>query len=389
MAYDIKQAANALNDLFQQATGADAVAIVDNESFLAVANTMLDAGWDKVTGAINNVLTRTLFDTTPYSRKLVSMHRSAAEYGMYTRQIHVADSEAEDSLVYANTSAAGVDMYRAKNPVLKTTFIGGGGVHMRKMKISDHQFKTAFTGPEEFMRFMTMLQVNFTNQIEQTHELEARSTLCTYIAGKIALGGYHVIYLLDEYNLETGQTLDTTTVKHPDNYPEFVKWMFARMNIASDRLTERTELYHVSPGGIKTRRFVPKDRQHMYIYGEWAHNIGPRVLGDVYHPERLSIPKAEVVNFWQGMQEPSSFMATAKYPDPTTGKVVVGDDIIRDDVVAVIADRDVMGLTTIDQRAVNTPFNAAGRYYVQYAHFTDRTYVDHFAPGVVFCMTES
>ena len=380
----ILQASTILNELNAQATGAQPVAIVDTTSFMAVANTLLVHGVDMISGAVDNLLSRTLFSTRPYSRKLVTMHKTTEEFGIFKRRLHVADEEAEDSEVYADTSLAGVDMFRAKTPKIATTYIHGGGVHTRKLKVYDHQFNTAFSSPSELLGFMSMLQQNFTDLIEQTHEQEARATLANYMAAKYHMGGAHCIYLLDEYNAETGQTLTRVTVKHPDNFPAFIKWAYARINYVSSLLTERSELYHVKPG-IDTKRHTPKDLQHLYLLNEFAVQIGTRVKGDVYHPEFLNIPTAEVVNYWQGIMEPSRIHTNARYT-LDTGREAPAVAVDTDNIIGMLCDKDALGMTTIDTAMISTPVNAAGRYTVKHAHFTDRTYCDFNAQAVVFAL---
>ena len=63
-----KQAATLLNSIQQQATGQAALVATDIHSFISCASTTLATGYDPVINAINQVLTRTIFSTRPYSR---------------------------------------------------------------------------------------------------------------------------------------------------------------------------------------------------------------------------------------------------------------------------------------------------------------------------------
>lgn len=59
------QLATVLNSIVSQATGATAQAVVDTSTFVNVAQTALKTGYDPLSTAISQVLSRTIFLLVP------------------------------------------------------------------------------------------------------------------------------------------------------------------------------------------------------------------------------------------------------------------------------------------------------------------------------------
>ena len=64
-----EDAAAILNNIRKQVTGETAAAPINTSQFVSVANTVLQAGYDPVMGAITQMVSRTIFSIRPYNRK--------------------------------------------------------------------------------------------------------------------------------------------------------------------------------------------------------------------------------------------------------------------------------------------------------------------------------
>ena len=64
-----EDAAAILNNIRKQVTGETAAAPINTSQFISVANTVLQAGYDPVMGAITQMVSRTIFSIRPYNRK--------------------------------------------------------------------------------------------------------------------------------------------------------------------------------------------------------------------------------------------------------------------------------------------------------------------------------
>lgn len=378
------QIASILNSVNQQATGRTGIAVTNTAEFVSVANTTLLSGYDNVINAISQVLSRTIFSIRPYNRKFGGLFMNEIQFGSHVRKLTVVESDAQNDT--SKTLADDTyDMYRVnKKQVLQTNFYGAN-VYKRWVTIYRHQLKEAFSGPDQFGSFISMILQNVSDQIEQDHENLARMTVANFIGGKIAANS-NVIKLVTEYNDATGLELDSDTVKSPENFVPFMKWAWARIKTVSDLMTERSEYFHINVDGKPVSRHTPKERQKMYMYAAEVNNMEASVLSSVFHDNYLRGVEFETVNFWQSIETPMGIRIAPSYMKADGTVATAEGEITQSNVFGVLFDEEAMGITTIDQWTSTTPFNSDGGYSNTFWHFTDRYYNDFTENGVVFLL---
>lgn len=378
------QIATILNSVNQQATGRTDMVVTNTSEFVSVATTTLLSGYDNVINAISQVLSRTIFSIRPYNRKFSGLFMSEVEFGSHIRKLTAVDDDAKNDT--SKTLADDTyDMYKVnKKNVLQTNFYGAN-VYKRWVTIYRHQLKEAFSGPDQFGSFISMILQNVSDQIEQDHENLARMTVANFIGGKIAANN-NVIKLVTEYNEVTGLQLDSDTVKKPENFVPFMKWAWARIKTVSDMMTERSEMFHINVDGKPVARHTPKERQKMYMYAAEVNNMEASVLSSVFHDNYLKGVEFETVNFWQSIQTPMGIRVTPSYMKDDGTIAVAEAEIAQSNVFGVLFDEEAMGITVIDQWTSTTPFNSDGGYSNTFWHFTDRYYNDFTENGVVLLL---
>ena len=378
------QIATILNSVNQQATGRSDMVVTNTSDFVSVATTTLLSGYDNVINAISQVLSRTIFSIRPYNRKFSGLFMSEVAFGSHIRKLTAVDSDAQED-TSKTLSANTYDMYRVnKKLVLQTNFYGAN-VYKRWVTIYRNQLKEAFTGPEQFGSFISMILQNVSDQIEQDHENLARMTVANFIGGKIAANN-NVIKLVSEYNDVTGLQLDSDTVKQPENFVPFMKWAWARIKTVSDMMTERSEMFHINVDGKPVSRHTPKERQKMYMYAAEVNNMEASVLSSVFHDNYLRGVEFETVNFWQSIKTPMGIRVAPSYMKEDGTVETAEEEIVQSNVFGVLFDEEAMGITVIDQWTSTTPFNSDGGYSNTFWHFTDRYYNDFTENGVVFLL---
>ena len=384
----IDQASTVLNAIVAQATGNTAIATADTKDFVTVAQTGLLVGYDPLLAAISQVLSRTIFSVRPYTRKFKSLEADAITYGNHVRKLNIADKAAVNDDRLPLTDGLAVDQQKvSKPPVLQTNFYGAQ-TYQRQYTIFKDQLDTAFSSPEEFARFISMVVQNVSDMIEQDHEQFARMTVANYIGGVLSgpNAATQVVHLLTEYNTATGLSLTATTVMQPANYPAFVKWAFARIAALSALLTERSEVFHTNVTGKPIQRHTPESEQRVYLYAPSKFGIESRVLADTYHDNYLSMAKHEAVNFWQSIKTPDTINVKPTWMKADGTLQSASNAVVQAAVFGVIFDRETMGYTTVNQWSSPAPFNAAGGYTNVFYHFTDRHWVEYTENGIVLLM---
>lgn len=396
-----EQISTVLNDITQQATGQKSIAAVDTSQFVAQATTTLQTGYDRVIGSISQVLDKTIFSTRPYSAKFKGLRKTNQQWGNHVRKLTMIDDEWEDDERITTTNADGsaVDMYKIKKgKVLQTNFYGGQVFQRHRTYFKD-QLDQAFRSPEELGQFVAMYTQNTMDMIEQCHENMARMCIANMIGAKniwqknsdstdeqyAEYTGLHVVKLVTMYNDENGTQLTADTVKQADNFVKFYKWACAKIMSFSDKMTERSAMYHVNIKNKIVMRHTPKSRQQLYVYSPDARLIDTTVLSDTYHNEFLKLNTYEKLNFWQNIETPSGVSVKPSLIIPD-GTVFTGENEVISNVFAVLTDEESMGLTTIRQWSSTTPFNSAGGYWNVFYHFTDRYWNDMTENCLVFVL---
>lgn len=382
----INQLATVLNSIVQQATGAKVMTPTDTSSFISVAQMGLMAGYDSLLQAITQVMSYTIFSTRPYYAKMVGLQRDARKWGNHIRKLNMIDSGWEQDNRFEFENGDSVDMYKIKKPeVLQTNFYGQN-VWKRRVTIFRDQLDTAFSSPEEFGRFMTMVMTNISDMGEQCKEMTARYVINNLMAGKIDTDAKSCIHLLTEYNTETGLSLTGQTVYQPDNYGGFIRWVYGRMATLSDKMTDRSQRWHVNITGKELSRHTPVNKQQLYVYSPIINRIRSTVLSDTYHETFLRMDTTERVSFWQSDDAGAKIEITPSVLDADTGNVVTGNAVTQDNVFGVLMDYEAAGITVVDNWMARTPFNADGGYSNIFWHSKERFWNDFTENAIVLLM---
>ena len=395
-----EQSATLIAALHAQVTGISSIAPTDTASFISMAQATLQAGYEPVLNAIGQVLGRTLIAVRPYSRKFKGLEMSRERWSGITRKINFGENALDpyaaldpDQIgdpTFDLTDGASIDQYVVKKPkVLETVYVGQN-VYESSYTIFTKQLDTAFRSPEEFGAFMSGLMTHFSNEREQYLESMSRAILCNLIGAKKVLDDagvdLQIIDLLKEYNTATGQSLTTTTVKLPANYPAFTKWCYAYIQHVSELFTERTEMYQRPLTSFKIMRHTPKADQRLFMDADFLAHMTAEVLADTYHDNFLRYSEVEAVNFWQASMNPNEVNVKPVYLNGDCEYVNATDPVDVKEIVGVLMDRDAAGYNLADDDLVASPYNAKGQYYNLYNHVRIQLQNDLTEKAVVFCI---
>lgn len=378
-----EQAATLLNAINQQVTGRASIAPTDTSGFVSMATTTLQAGYDPVIQAISQIVGKTIFSVRPYSRKFAGLQVDNQKFGAITRKLSIADKDFENDSSFALVDGQSVDPWIVNKPnVLQTNFYGAN-VFCKSYTIFKDQLDNAFSGPEQFGEFITMVTQNASDMIEQSHESLARATICNMITGVSAsvTNGYRnardVVHLLSEYNALTGLNLTATTVYQPANFKAFMQFVYARVAELTEMMTERTQLYQTVINNKPVMRHAPLNRQKVYLYAPARYRAEMMAIADVYHDNYLTMADTESVNFWQSSQTPAQINAKPVYIDSDGAVEEASAAVSLAQVFGVVFDDEAAGYTVVNQWTAQTPMNPRAGYSTVYHHFTDRYWTDY------------
>lgn len=390
------QLSTVLTEIVNQATGVKNSAPVDTGSFVSVANTALKTGYDPLTTAISQVLSRTIFSVRPYTRKFKGLNVSNQRYGNHVRKLLTIDKPFEDDDRFKLVDGQSIDQYQVNKPkVLQTNFYGAQ-VYQKSLTIFKDQLDCAFSSPDEFASFISMIMQNASDMIEQAHEETARTAINNLLSGIYRAeteasasglaksnGGQRAVNLLALYNQQNGTSLKVNDIFRTANFEGFVKFAFSTINTIADLMTDRNSLFCSQLTNYTIIRHTPKSKMKFYLYTDLVNKINSEVFSSIFNPDFLKTVDFESVNFWQSALSPSSVNCKPSMLKKD-GVISAGIGITISNVLGVLFDEEAAGYTTVNEWSQPSPFNARGGYYNQFWHFTDRYWNDFTENAVVF-----
>ena len=147
-----------------------------------------------------------------------------------------------------------------------------------------------------------------------------------------------------------------------------------RMNSALDMIQDASELYN--DGSMVT--FTPREDARLRVLSQVQRRLETNVLYAAFHDKFVDIPEGyTTLNFWQAAQTPMD--VNIKRPSDGVATTV-------SNVIAILHDRDAMGVYKIDEEVLTSPVNAAGMYYNQYWHEKQLRFIDLSENGMIFTL---
>ncbi len=379
-----EQAAALLNSIRQQVTGKTSIAATTTADFISAATTTLQAGYDPVLNTITQMISRTIFSIRPYNRKFAGIQADAERWGSITRKLSIADKDFAQDERFDLVDGESIDMYKVNKPEILQTNFYGQNVFSKDYTIFKDQLDNAFKGPDEFGRFMALVTGNVSDMVEQAHESMARLTICNFIGGKYAKSA-DVIHLITEYNTATGEELTDETYQAPDNFPNFIKWVYARIATLTQLMTERSSKFQCNVTGKDVNRHSLLSDQKVYMMAPLLNAINSRVLADAYHDDFLRFSDVEAVNYWQAIDTPDEIKVTPVMMQ-SDGSVATESAQTLAGVAGVIFDVEALGYTVIHNWSATTPFNIKGGYWNTNHVFTERYWNDFMEKGIILML---
>lgn len=406
-----EQSAGVLQSIVNQMGGINGNTVsVDTTNYVSVGQTALKTGYDPLLGAISQVLTKTIFSVRPYNAKLSSMFVDSTQWGAITRKINYLDRPIDslnESFPAKSTGTVeplvdktSVDMYKIKKVATSQLNFYGENVYQDHITFFGKQLEAAFTDPAQMAQFWSGAITQLMNKLEMFKDGVARATLLNMMAGRLKMNEQNgtIIHLLTEYKAQTGNTTITAANwKSQAQVEPFARWLDARLKTLIGLMSERSTLYHsqvpfvgrdtvVSDEEPKLYRATNNNDMKMYMLADVVNTIDSEVLNTFIADYNKILGDFTPINYWQNIQKPGDIDVTSVTMNPTTGAAENQENLKQSNIIGFIADRDALGVTLMDNYSLNTPMNAAGRYYNQYIGTVAKWWNSFDENFVVLCL---
>lgn len=361
-----------VNTVNAEAFGHSAITVVDTSSLISLGNTVLSSSTN--TEAFLNTLAqrigRTILRFREYRNKLGDMVLNDFEYGAILQKIKVNMPEAEQDESYDLIDGNTVDPYVIAKPSVDQKLFVTRTPYQFHITIQRVHLKEAFLSPEAMGSFIGVVFGEVRNAIEVSLENLGRITIATAIA---EYSTSREIPLVTDFNTEYNPTPALTAAEALHN-EEFLRYAIMRMMTTVDGIQDMSELYN--DGSMQT--FTPREDVRIKVLSEFQRRIESNVLYAAFNERFVDIPEGYTkINFWQAAQSPFDVEITR--PSDSVATTV-------NNVVAILHDRDAMGVYKIDEEVATSDLNAAGLYYNQYWHEKQLRFLDLSENGVIFTL---
>jgi hypothetical protein len=401
----IDQAGRVLNAAFKQATGQEVISQLATGDFVSIATMAQRVGYESMTNALSQVLTRTYIRVRPYAAKFRSLIKTEEQYGNMVRKITYIDRDIpEGDLTRDIEDGKEYSPYKVRKPqAIQTAYYGFDHID-DYITIFKNQWDTALTSGSELQRFISGILAEWYNKLEQYHEQYSRATLINLIGGTQAYNKDTAVtaasitrpemvrHLLTEYNAEHGTTLTRDKLfSDKAAFTQFAEDLAYKMDIIVRQMGERTVLYHVSPlksvtaegttaVTIPIKRHTPRENLQCYMLAPFWDRVKRVVRPGLFANEFLEYIKFDEVAFWQNIETPEQINADVSYFKPVAATVAgnkttyaVNNDsgeaaVELPYVLGVMFDDEAAAICYKNMWSAATPMNPAHGFQTNYIH---------------------
>lgn len=322
-----------------------------------------------------------------YAGSAPSVLMDGWEFGSVLEKVTMAklpEAQANASWNLQNGQRYETDIFTA--PEVSAKFYNGMSTFEIPMSFAEKQAKSAFSSAQQLNAFFSMIQTAIENSmtiktdqlIMDTINSMTAETLVDYNADGdySGAGNTRAINLLKLYNDRFGTQL---TADKCISDGVFIKWASFMIGLYSGRMTKLSTLFNI--GGME--RFTTADRLHLVMLDEFSKAADVYLQSDTFHEQYTALPNAETVPFWQGSGTAYDFASTSAINVKTNGHEVEADGIL-----AVMFDRDALGVSNLDKR-VTSQYNARGEFYNNWYKFDAGYFNDLNENFVVFYVADA
>lgn len=364
----LKQIYDIVNSVNKQTMGLTDLTVVDEQGLISLGQTVLTTNGlaDTWLNSLAQRIGRTIISFREYKSKYSDMVLDSMQWGNIVQKIKVSMPEATEDESYSLVNGESVDMYKVANPTVKQTFFTSETPYQFYVTVKRNQLEEAFTSEGAMNGFIGAIYGEVQNAIELSLESLARNCINNFIGEKFK--SQKTINLLDMYNTETGNKLTVNTCLHDK---EFLAYCVSRINLYSKYMENMSTEYN---DGTQTRH-TPKSLQHLRVLEDFESRLETVVQYQAFRDNYVKLNNYHTTSFWQSIKKPDEInvkLASDGMLAHYTG------------IVAVLYDRDALGLYKKDSWNSTTPFNSAGGYYNTYYHHKELYFNDLSENFVVF-----
>ena len=354
-----------MNDVTSEILGNSAVVNEDLSNIVDIGNAIFDAtSIDNYVKSLVDKVGRVIFVNRPYAGGAPSVLRDAWEFGCVLQKISADLPEATENESWALQDGESYDPNIFYKPSVSAKFFSKRVTFEVPMSFTELQVKSAFNSAEELNSFISMLYnavdkamtVKLDGLVMRTINAMIGETIHAEYGSDSLSGGTHVkaVNLLYEYNNGPNYGGTALTVAKCFTDPEFIRFAVKQMNIIRNRMAKISTLFNI--GG--KARFTPTEYMNTVMLSDFKESADVYLQSDTFHDEYTRLAPADVVPYWQGSGTGYDLTSISKIDVVTPS----GDTVQASGILAVMFDRDALGVANLDRRTTSN-YNPKAEFY--------------------------
>lgn len=376
---EIKQIYEITNDVVKETIGEETLLTEDLSNIVDVGVAVLNANDHQnfVTHLVDRI-GKTIFSIRKYSGSAPSVLMDSWEYGNILQKVRGELPQATENESWELEDGASYDEDIFTATIVREKFFTKRTTWEIPLSITDKQLKSAFVSASAMNSFLSMVYNNVDKALQVRVDALVMRTINNFIGETIhadygsdslaSKTGVKAINLLYMYNTEyglSGASALTKAKAYTD--PKFIRYACYVMKYTASNMSKMSKLFNI--GG--TDKFTPSDYLHLVMLNRFKSGADIFLQSETFHNELTALPTAEDVACWQGTGK-SFAIGDVSAIDIKTSE---GNEIATDGILAVMFDRDALGVSCYDRHVTSKYNNRAeftNLWYKQFAgYFND------------------
>lgn len=344
---------------------------------------------DNYVKSLVNHIGKVIFVNRPYTGNVPSMMMDSWEFGSVLEKIQADIPQATENSSWELENGKSYDPNVFYKPTVSVKFFNSRVTFEVPMSFTERQVKDSFSNAAQLNGFLSMLY----NAVDKSMTVKIDSLVMRTIDNMIA----HTLHAEfsdvsdGNYSAKTGTKAVNLLKLYTDKYektltaenaitdPDFIRFASYIMGVYADRMGKLSTLFNVG----KKERFTPSDMLKVVMLSDFEKAASTYLYADTWHNENVKLPTAETVPYWQGSGTDYSFANTSDIHVNITDGAGGTVEIVASGILAIMYDRDAMGVCNTDRR-VTTQYNAKAEFFNNFYKFDASYFNDLNENFVVF-----
>lgn len=320
---------------------------------------------------------RMVFVNRPYSGRAPSVLMDGWEYGSILEKVDagIPEAEANPSWSLTNGQTYNQDVFNGPKDVV-VKFYNDKVTFQVAMSFAEEQVKSSFSNVNQLNAFFSMIYTKIDTTLTIRVDSLIMATINNFIANVYNSGNDAQKVNLAE-NFAGAENLESLL-----NNKDFIRNAAYQLKVNSDYLTNVSTVFNIG----KRVRHTPKDFQKIIMLNAFSAKADIYLQSDVFHNELTALPSAEKVSFWQysGDKYAIDDVSTVDVIPNTEDGAGVETKVLG--VMAVIFDRDALGVNNYNRRTTNH-YNGLGEF-INFWYKMDSQYFNDFNENFILFYAE-